>query len=258
MGCYKHAPPASSTIPTQDSLADGDGYNPEFPFLEGFALSRQMVSFDDSSSEEASSASGVYQREVFVLPSGSNNSPGNKAEDAPRRSHPMTARGNDEDASSDEQSQHSDERAGNSRDHHTPLKQGQRSGMDDSETVRRKRVTTQRKLPRRAQYQSEEAQELQHINDLLENPSRELARPSGYDLFTEEIAQRLRNTMSKLERPHRHHSGSRGSTTPSTSSRSNNSPHGDRRKVHRSPIRKRVPRTSEEHKAPRRGDLSPL
>lgn len=36
----EHALPASSTIPTQGSPTDGDGYNPKFPFLEGFAPSR--------------------------------------------------------------------------------------------------------------------------------------------------------------------------------------------------------------------------
>ena len=71
--------------------------------------------------------------------------------------------------------------------------------MADPETTRRRKIATQKNLPGRAQYQSEEAQELQHINDLLENPTRELARVPGYDLFAEEIAQRLRSTMARLE-----------------------------------------------------------
>ena len=113
-------------------------------------------------------------------------------------------------------------------------------------------------MPGHTQYRSEEAQELQHINDLVENPSRELARAHSYDLFAKEIARRLRSTMSKLKRSHRHHSRSRSSTTPSASSRLNNSPHGDRRKLHRSPNRKKVPRTPNDQKAPKRGDHSPL
>nr|ADB85301.1 hypothetical protein [Phyllostachys edulis] len=36
----KHDSLASSTIPLQGSPTDGDSYNPEFPFLEGFTLSR--------------------------------------------------------------------------------------------------------------------------------------------------------------------------------------------------------------------------
>ena len=49
-------------------------------------------------------------------------------------------------------------------------------------------MTAQRNLPGRVRYQSEEAQELQRINDLLENPSRELVGTPGYNLFAEEIA----------------------------------------------------------------------
>ena len=60
--------------------------------------------------------------------------------------------------------------------------------MEDLEAIRQKKIAAQRNLPRRIQYQSEEAQELQHVNDLLENPTRELARAPGYDLFAEEIA----------------------------------------------------------------------
>ena len=101
--------------------------------------------------------------------------------------------------------------------------------MDVPETTRQRRITAQRNLPGCVLYQSEEAQELQRLHDLLENPSRELARTPGYNLFAEEIAQRLRSTMAKLEHPRRHQPRSRGGTTPSASSCLNNSPRADRR-----------------------------
>nr|ADB85300.1 putative retrotransposon protein [Phyllostachys edulis] len=63
--------------------------------------------------------------------------------------------------------------------------------------------------------------------------------------------------MSKLERPHRHHSGSHSSTAPTAFNRSNNSPYGDRHKLHRSPNRKRVSRTPDDQKAPKRDDKHP-
>ena len=66
--------------------------------------------------------------------------------------------------------------------------------------------------------------------------------------------------MARLEHPPRHQSISRSSTTPSASSRSNNSPHGDRRdnKLRSSPDWRKVPRTPDDQQAPRRGDRSPL
>ena len=252
----KHAFSTNSTIPSQVTPADGDGYNPEFPFLEGFTPSRQMVSLDYSSSGESSSACGDHQREVFVLPSDKNHSPGDRAEDAPRRSHTAPTRGNGKGTAGDEQNQHSDEREGDPRHTRAPLRQSQESDEEDLETTRWKRVAAQRSLPGRAQYQSKEAQELQHINDLLENPTRELARAPGYDLFAEEIAQRLRSTMARLESPRRHQSGSRSNTTSSATSRLNNSPRRDRRndKSHRSPTRRRDFQTTDDQRAPRRGD----
>ena len=73
--------------------------------------------------------------------------------------------------------------------------------MNNPEVTRQRRIAAQRNLPGRVQYQSEEAQDLQHINDLLENPTRELTRAPGYDLFAEEIARRLRSAMTGLEHP---------------------------------------------------------
>lgn len=102
----EHASPASLTIPSQGSPADRGCYNPEFPFLKGLAPSRKIVFFDYSSSEEASSASGDHQREVFVLPSDNDHSPRDRTEDAPRRSHTTTPRGDGEDTSGDERDQH--------------------------------------------------------------------------------------------------------------------------------------------------------
>ena len=135
----KHAFPTSSTIQSQVSLANIDGYNPEFPFLEGLAPSRQMVSFDYSSSEEASSAGEDHQREVFILPSGDDHSRG-KTEDAPRRSHITTPRGNDKNTSGDEQGQHSDERVENPRGNRTSLSQTQGSDVNYPETTRQRRI----------------------------------------------------------------------------------------------------------------------
>nr|ADB85316.1 hypothetical protein [Phyllostachys edulis] len=146
----KQAFPANSTISPQITPADGDGYNPEFPFLEGITPSRQMVSLDYFSS-------------------------GDRARDTPRRSRTTSPRGNGKSTTDDGQNQHFDEREGNSRHTRTPLRQSQGSDMEDLEAIRRKKIAAQKNLSGRIQYQSEEAQELQHINDLLENPTQELA-----------------------------------------------------------------------------------
>nr|CCI55289.1 PH01B001G05.12 [Phyllostachys edulis] len=213
-----------SLSPTIVIPTNGDGYNPEFSFLEGITPSRQMVSLDYSSSRQASSASENHQREGTTT---------------------------------DGENQHSDEREGNPRHTRTPLRQFQGFDVEDLEAIRRKKIAAQKNLPGRIQYQSEEAQELQHINDLLENPTRELARAPGYDLFVEEIAQKLRSTMARLEAPRQHHSGSRSNTTFSTTNRSNNSPRKDRRndKSHRSPTQRNVLRTSDDQQATRRANF---
>ena len=101
----KHAFPTNSTIPSQGTHANGDGYDPEFPFLEGFIPSRQMVSLDYSSSGEASSTSGNHQREVFVLPSDKGHSSRDRTGDAPRRSHTAPPRGNGKGTAGDKQNQ---------------------------------------------------------------------------------------------------------------------------------------------------------
>lgn len=140
------------------------------------------------------------------------------------------------------------------------MRRPQRSDEEDFETTRRKKIAAQKNLPGRIHYQSEEAQELQYINDLLENPTQELARAPGYDLFAEEIAQRLRTAMVKLEAPRRHHSGSRSNTTSSATSRSNTSPRRNRHgnKPRRFPTRRNTFRSTDDQEAPRRGDRSPL
>ena len=219
-----------------------------------------MVSLDDSSSGEASSAGEDHQREGFVLPSDQGHSSRDRTRDATRRSRTAPPRNNGKGTTGDGQNQHSDEREGNPRHTRTPLRISQGLDEEDLEAIRRKKIAAQRNLPGRIQYQSEEAQELQHINDLLENPTRELARAPGYDLFVEEIAQRLRTTMARLEAPHRHQSGSRNNTTSSATSRSNTSPRRNRRndESRRSPARRNVLRMSDDQQAPRRGDRSPI
>ena len=66
--------------------------------------------------------------------------------------------------------------------------------------------------------------------------------------------------MARLESPRRHHSGSRSNTTSSATSRLNNSPRRDRHNdsSHRSPTRRRVLQMSDDQRAPRRDDRSPL
>lgn len=119
----KHAFPANSTISPQVTPADGDGYNPEFPYLEGIAPSRQIVSLDYSSSGEASSASENHQREVFVLPSDQGHSPKDRAGDAPRRSRTVPPRGSGKGTTDGGHDQHLHEREGNPRHSRTPLRQ---------------------------------------------------------------------------------------------------------------------------------------
>ena len=118
----KHAFSTNSTIPSQVTPADGDGYNPEFPFLEGYTPSRQMVSLDYSSSEEVSSTGGDHQREVFVLPSDNGHSLRNQSENAPQRAHSAPSRHHGRGTAGDEQNQHSDEREGDPRHTRAPLR----------------------------------------------------------------------------------------------------------------------------------------
>lgn len=215
------------------------------------------MSLDYSSTREASSECGDYQREVFVLPSDKDHSPRDRGRDAPRRSQTAPTRGNGKSTAGDGQDQHSDEREEDYRHNHASLRQSQES---DFETARRRKIAAQKNLPGRAQYQSKEAQKLQHINDLPENPTQELARAPGYDLFAEEITQRLRSTMARLESPRKHHSRSRSNTTSSATSRLNNSPRRNQRnnKSHRSPAQRRVPQMTDNQQASRSGDRSPL
>lgn len=156
----KHAFPTNSTISPQITPADGDGYNPDFPYLEGITPSRQMVSLDDSSSGEASSASENHQREVFVLPSDQDHSSRDRDGDSSRKSHTAPPRDVGKDATTGGHDQHLHEREGNPRHTRTSLRQSQESDIEALEAIRRKKIEAQKNLSGRIQYRSKEAQEL--------------------------------------------------------------------------------------------------